>query len=247
MFRFAALIPAFCIALAGASSGLAQDATAGKTVFRKCIACHQIGENAKNRAGPVLNGLIGRTAGTFEGFRYSKDLVTAGEQGLVWTETLVAQYTANPKLFLRNFLDDGSAMTKMSFRLKDASQRRDVAAYLAAATGPEQTTDATKPVPVETRSVDQVIADQIFDSGFLEDATAIAAGKALWDGQCALCHGAKAYPGKAPKLKPRKYKPEFVFKRTYKGFKAMPGWNEIFSIEEIRSIVAYVKSPGFSP
>lgn len=247
MFRFATLIPAFFITLAWASPGLAQDATAGKTVFKKCVACHQIGENAKNRAGPVLNDLIGRTAGTFEGFRYSKDLVVAGEQGLVWTEALVAQFTASPKLFLRNFLDDGTAITKMSFRLKDADQRRDVAAYLAAAPGPGQTAEDTKSAPVETRNVDQVIADQVFTTGFLEDPAIIGAGKALWDGQCALCHGAKAYPGKAPKLKPRKYKPAFVFKRTYKGFKAMPGWHEIFSLDEIRSIVAYVKSPGFSP
>jgi len=240
-------MPALLIALAGVAPASAQDATAGETVFKKCVACHQLGETAKNRSGPVLNDLIGRTAGTFEGFKYGQDLVAAGAKGLVWTEALVAQYVADPKGFLRTYLDDGSAKSRMSFRLKDESQRLDVAAYLAAASAPDETTAEPQTAPVETRSVDEVIADQAFSEAFLSDPAIIGAGRALWDGQCALCHGAKAYPGKAPKLKPRKYKPTFVFKRTYKGFKAMPGWNEIFSIDEIRSIVVYVKSPGFSP
>ena len=247
MPRFAVLVTAFLIALAGASPGIAQDTTAGKAVFKKCSACHQIGENASNRAGPALNDLIGRTAGTFEGFKYGKDLVVAGDKGLVWTQELVAQFVADPKVFLRDYLDDGSAKSRMTFRLKDEKQRLDVAAYLDAVTGSGQATEETKAAPIETRSVDQVIADQVFDTVFLEDPAVVEAGKALWIGQCALCHGAKAYPGKAPKLKPRKYKPGFVFKRTYKGFRAMPGWRETFSIDEIREIVAYVKSPGFSP
>jgi mono/diheme cytochrome c family protein len=109
------------------------------------------------------------------------------------------------------------------------------------------TATATEPAAVETRSVDEVIADQVFTDAFLGDPGNIAAGKQLWEGQCALCHGAKAYPGKAPKLKAGKYKPEFVFKRAYKGFKGMPEWRDTFTIDEIRTIVAYVKSPGFSP
>ena len=50
----------------------AADAEAGKTVFNKCKVCHQIGEGAKNAVGPNLNGVIGRKAGSAEGFAYSE-------------------------------------------------------------------------------------------------------------------------------------------------------------------------------
>lgn len=99
----------------------------------------------------------------------------------------------------------------------------------------------------DTRTVKEVIADQVFSEAFLADKDNFEAGKELWFEQCTHCHGYKAYPGKAPKLKPRKYKPTFVFKRVYKGFKKMPGWSETYSIDEIRMIVVYVKSQGFSP
>src|SRR4051812_21565095 len=50
--------------LTAATSALAQDAAAGKSSFNKCLACHAIGENAKNKVGPELNGLDGRKSGT---------------------------------------------------------------------------------------------------------------------------------------------------------------------------------------
>src|SRR5260221_7871847 len=51
--------------------GHAQDAASGEKIFAQCKACHQIGENAKNAVGPVLNGLFGRKAGMIEGYSYS--------------------------------------------------------------------------------------------------------------------------------------------------------------------------------
>ena len=56
-----------------------------------------------------------------------------------------------------------------------------------------------------------------FSFAYLNDMKNVDAGREIWQQQCRHCHGASAYPGKAPKLKPRKYTPEFVFKRTYKG------------------------------
>ncbi len=53
----------------GASA--AQDAAAGEKVFAKCKICHQIGEGAKNFVGPVLNGVVGRPAGTYPDYQYS--------------------------------------------------------------------------------------------------------------------------------------------------------------------------------
>ena len=60
---------------------------AGEKVFKKCSACHAVGDKAKHKIGPHLNGLFGRIAGTAEGFRkYSKDMQKAGADGLVWDE-----------------------------------------------------------------------------------------------------------------------------------------------------------------
>lgn len=93
------------------------------------------------------------------------------------------------------------------------------------------------------------LADEggIFTEEFLNDPETVAIGKELWVEQCAFCHGKKAYPGKAPKLKPKKYTAEFVYKRVTKGFRAMPGWEEVYSDEELRGVVAYIMSKKFSP
>ena len=109
----------------------AGDAAAGEDIFRKCASCHKVGEGAKNGVGPVLNNVIGRTAGTFEGFRYGKDMIAAGEAGLVWDVDNVQEYIADPRAFLRAYLDDSSARAKMSFKLRKEEDRANVAAYLA--------------------------------------------------------------------------------------------------------------------
>lgn len=89
--------------------------------------------------------------------------------------------------------------------------------------------------------------DGSFTEEFLNDPETIVIGKELWVDQCASCHGKKAYPGKAPKLKPKKYTPEFVYKRVTKGFRAMPAWEEVYSDDELRGVVAYIMSKKFSP
>ncbi|KZY37987.1 MFS transporter [Roseovarius sp. HI0049] len=96
----------------------------GERVFRKCKACHQVGEGAKNRVGPHLNGVMGREAGAVEGFRYSKALETAAEEGLVWTEEALGAFLTDPRAFLKG--------TKMAFAgLKSEEDRAAIAAYLA--------------------------------------------------------------------------------------------------------------------
>jgi len=84
-----------------------------------------------------------------------------------------------------------------------------------------------------------------------EDALAsvdnIALGKEIWADQCAHCHGAKAYPGKAPKLKPKRYTPEFVFERVTYGFRKMPPWEEVYSEDERKAVTAWIMSERFSP
>lgn len=86
-----------------------------------------------------------------------------------------------------------------------------------------------------------------FTEDFLADPDAIAAGQALWEDQCRHCHGRSAYPGKAPKLRPRRYNADFVYDRITNGFRQMPAWGEIYTDEERMQLVAYILSDGFSP
>ena len=81
----------------------------------------------------------------------------------------------------------------------------------------------------------------------LKDAKVIAEGESLWKDTCAHCHGSKAYPGKAPKLQPHRYKPEFVWDRVHNGFRAMPPWKEAYAPEQVVAVVAYVLSDEFWP
>ncbi|RIA45431.1 c-type cytochrome [Dichotomicrobium thermohalophilum] len=86
-----------------------------------------------------------------------------------------------------------------------------------------------------------------FTEDFLSDAENINAGQEMWAEQCRHCHGRTAYPGKAPKLKPYKYKPEFVYRRVTDGFRKMPSWEEVYTDLERMQITAYVLSDDFSP
>ncbi len=122
------------LAMSTALPAQAQDATAGEQLFRKCASCHQVGDGAKNRVGPVLTDVFGRAAGSFEGYKYGKSMLAAGEAGLIWTEENIVSYLFNPKDFLRAFLNDPKAKAKMTFRLKDEQDRRDVVAYLSSLT-----------------------------------------------------------------------------------------------------------------
>ena len=98
--------------------------SAGEKVFRKCKACHQVGDGAKNRVGPILTGIIGQPAGQVEDFRYSNALSGMADDGLVWDEANLKAFLADPKGFMKG--------TKMGF----AGLRKDkdldaITAYLA--------------------------------------------------------------------------------------------------------------------
>lgn len=120
-----------------ASPSLAQgNAEDGEAVFRKCATCHKVGPEAKNANGPVLNGVIGRPAGTAPEYGYSELNKAAGAAGLVWTEEAIFEYLADPSPFLKKFLTDkgkpdlAQGATKMVFKLPDETDRKDVIAYL---------------------------------------------------------------------------------------------------------------------
>lgn len=91
--------------------------------------------------------------------------------------------------------------------------------------------------------------DELPDLGeeVLSDPEMIATGATVWLDQCRHCHGASAYPGKAPRLRPRRYTPEFVYHRVTYGFRGMPAWEDVYSEEERVAVTAYVLSRQFSP
>jgi mono/diheme cytochrome c family protein len=113
-------------------------------------------------------------------------------------------------------------------------------AVLAPLTAPAQT-----PAPAEAEGPRD--PPPPLPSDILKNTKVIAEGEALWKDTCAHCHGAKAYPGKAPKLQPHRYKPEFVWDRVHNGFRAMPPWKEAYTPEQVVAVVAYVLSDEFWP
>ena len=120
--RVAAFLTAISIVTLSAGHSLAQDAAAGETVFNKCKACH-VADEDKNKIGPTLKGVIGRTAGTHAGFKYSPAMVEAGKGGLVWDDAKLTEYLKAPKAMVKG--------TKMAFAgLKKDEDLANVIAYL---------------------------------------------------------------------------------------------------------------------
>ena len=113
------------LALAALGPAAAQEGNPeeGAEVFKKCRACHDVGPDAKNKVGPLLNDILGRKAGTIEGFAYSEANKAAGGKDLTWTEDVLFKYLENPLTFMPG--------TKMAFAgLKDPQDRKDLIAFL---------------------------------------------------------------------------------------------------------------------
>ncbi|MDJ0822485.1 MAG: c-type cytochrome [Paracoccaceae bacterium] len=110
-------------ALADETAEQIGDAERGAIVYKKCSGCHQVGPDAVNRTGPHLNGVFDRKAGAIEGFFYSKSLMRAAADGLIWDLEHLDAYLENPKALVSG--------TRMSFRgLREKKDRDDVLAFL---------------------------------------------------------------------------------------------------------------------
>ncbi|MDB5568042.1 MAG: cytochrome c family protein [Tardiphaga sp.] len=106
---------------AASSVALAQDVAAGKSSFNKCLACHSIGEGAKNKVGPELNGLDGRKSGTAEAYSYSD---ANKNSGITWNEAQFKDYIKDPKAKIPG--------TKMAFAgIKKETEVNDLWAFIS--------------------------------------------------------------------------------------------------------------------
>ena len=126
-------------ALTFALPAMAQDAgdpVKGQKEFNKCKACHMVkapdGTDVVKggKTGPNLYGIVGRKAGTEEGFKYSDALIKLGEAGEVWTVEDLEHYITDPNSYVEEKTGDKSLKTKMTFKL--AKNQADVIAFLAA-------------------------------------------------------------------------------------------------------------------
>lgn len=114
------IVAALTLFAAGAPARAADPAADGEKAFKKyCAACHTV-EEGKNRVGPSLHGVVGRTAGSVAGFAYS---AANKGSGITWTEEKLEPYLTNPQAVVPG--------TKMTFAgIKDAGERSAVIAYL---------------------------------------------------------------------------------------------------------------------
>ena len=108
------------VIIASGASALAQDLAAGENSFKKCLPCHSVGEDAKNKVGPLLNGLEGRKSGSIEGYNYTE---ANKNSGITWDEATFKEYIADPRAKIKG--------TKMVFAgIKNENEAASLWAYL---------------------------------------------------------------------------------------------------------------------
>jgi len=120
-FSLSALVGIASSAVASAAFADDVDLAAGKTSFNKCLACHAIGEGAKNKVGPVLNGLDGRKSGTAADYNYTD---ANKNSGITWGEAQFKEYIKDPKAKIPG--------TKMAFAgIKSENEINNLWAYVS--------------------------------------------------------------------------------------------------------------------
>ena len=117
------MIALLVLVLAGVAEAAEGNVADGEEVFKKCRACHEVGPDARNKVGPLLNGILGRKAGSIDGFAYSPANKKAGDDGWVWTEEKLLKYLENPRTTM-----PGNRMAFVG--LADDQDRLDVLVYL---------------------------------------------------------------------------------------------------------------------
>ncbi len=169
--RLAALGLALACIAPAAGAG---DPERGAELYRKCQSCHMVGEDARNRVGPHLNELFGRKAAALSGYTYSKDMVRAGADGLVWDAEKLHVYLENPRSLVTG--------TRMAFRgMPDRAERDDLIAYLRLF--------SASPADIPEAAPTAAPRDPDVDPAILAIEGDPAYGEYL-SGECVTCHQA---------------------------------------------------------
>lgn len=181
------LVPAIFFGLMTVCRGSGEVRAAGsEDLFKPCAACHEIGDEAKHKVGPHLDGLFGRKAGSLDDFRYSDGMRTAGEKGLVWTAETLTKYLERPRDFIKG--------NRMSFRgMPDANDRLALITWLETAT---LQTPSSDPV-VEAAATSGPI------SGFADIVLQMEGDPEYGEylaGECVTCHQATGHADGIPSI-----------------------------------------------
>lgn len=216
-------------ALALPSLALAADVAAGEKIFSSCQSCHEVGEGAEHGIGPHLNGLFGRTAASYDDFRYSRSFQRAGAGGLVWRADTLDTFLENPRSM--------ASGTRMSFRgLKSAEDRVNVIAYLRTfSDDPSNIPEADPTRPATDHDLDPAILALQGDPEYGE----------YLSGECKTCHQAAGGNDGIPSIV---YWPEEDFVIAMHAYKTKQRNHPVMQMvagrlsdEEIAALAAYFR------
>lgn len=218
--------------LAAISEARAADPVRGEKLYSACKACHEIGEGARHKVGPHLDGIIGRKAGSAEGFKYSSAMRKAGEEGLAWTDEALHAYLEKPRDFIKG--------NRMSYRgMPGAGDRDDLIAYLESASHAapaEDTAAATKPADAPAASFVDIVMGLEGDPDYGEYLA----------GECVTCHQTS---GKAEGIPSIVGLPRDYFIRALVEYRINVRSNEVMKLrvanladEDIAALAAYFGS-----
>jgi len=222
-FCFAALPVLYLPALAEDRSD-----PAGERLFSQCKSCHEVGEGARHKIGPHLDGIIGRVAGSMDGFKYSKAMREAGDNGLVWDAEALDTYLAKPRDFIKG--------NRMSFRgMSDPDDRTILIEWLATASVnvPGALVEDTDTAEGPATSFADIVLAMEGDPDY---------GQYL-AGECVTCHQASGHADGIPSIVglPRDYfvKALFEYKTNVRRNEVMKLRVANLANEEIAALAAY--------
>lgn len=208
------------------------DPEQGAKVFRQCTGCHQIGPEATSRIGPHLNEIFGRQAASLDDFPYSKSMVRAGNDGLIWDLRTLDAYIANPRALVSG--------TRMSFRgVREAQDRADLLAYMRDFTA--SPADIPEAEPTALPSVPELPPDVLALQGDAEYGAYLSS-------ECTTCHQVDGSDQGIPSIA---YWPEEDFVLALHAYKTKLRPHPVMQMiagrlsnEEIAALAAFFKDPG---